>query len=41
MRKAFKVLGILFGIVVLLLGGAATDIYTQQDAIIAGEHRQN
>ena len=36
MRKALKVLGILFGIVVLLLGGAAGYIYTQQDAIIAG-----
>ena len=36
MRKALKVLGILLGIVVLLLGGAAGYIYTQQDAIIAG-----
>jgi hypothetical protein len=36
MRKALKVLGILLAIVVLLLGGAAGYIYTQQDAIIAG-----
>ena len=36
MRAALKLLGIVLGVVVLLLGGAAGYIYTQQDAIIAG-----
>ncbi|MGA0246557.1 MAG: AsmA-like C-terminal region-containing protein [Schleiferiaceae bacterium] len=36
MHKAFKVLGIVFGLCILLLGGAAGYLYTQQDAIIAG-----
>jgi hypothetical protein len=36
MHKAFKVLGIVFGLNMLLLGGAAGYLYTQQEAIIAG-----
>ena len=36
MHKALKVLGIVFGLCILLLGGAAGYLYTQQDTIIAG-----
>ena len=36
MHKPLKVLGIVFGLCILLLGGAAGYLYTQQDTIIAG-----
>ena len=36
MHKPLKVLSIVFGLCILLLGGAAGYLYTQQDAIIAG-----
>ena len=36
MRKALKVLGVVFGLILLLLGGIGGYIYTQQDAVIAG-----
>ncbi len=36
MHKPLKVLSIVFGLCILLLGGAAGYLYTQQDAILAG-----